>query len=356
MGNTTKTEKKPFVLKDKGGDLSKDWFIEFYVDGKRKWSRKGINSGKTKAERYALAEKLIQELTELYPPPPPNSRIKSLLYERLEVMAVELSKRTVQDYRSQLNILFEWLGSRTITKARMEKYFIWYRGSHEQTTTYQHRRKLRTIFKRANCAHLLDHIKLRKGKNKPLRYFQKSQEKMLIQWMDEHDTEMALYCRFVRFMAIRPRAELRFIRSCDIFHEERKVCLRAEYTKGREHAYVNIPNTLYNHLEYTKNIPPNHYIFPSCQGKPNPLKPIGRNTIGQRFRALLIQFGFDTNEYGLYSWKHTGAVRLYEHAKDVKVVQVHLRHSNPVITETYLQQLGVNYAKEAVMDFPDIGE
>lgn len=278
-------------------------------------------------------------------------------------MAVELSKRTVQDYRSQLNQLFDWLCGRIINPKLLEDYFVHYRRHHAQTTTYQHRRKLMTVFIKAKLDHLLRDIKLRKGKGQPMRYFQRSQEKTLINWMDEHDEELALYCRFVRFMAIRPRAELIFIRSADIFHEERQICLRGRVpgrdqgTKNREHAYINIPRTFYPHLEQFKRTPPNHYIFPSTKHKQlNPLEPASRNRIAKRFPPVLKAHGFSTEEYGVYSWKHTGAVRLYQHSKDIKAVQIHLRHANPVTTEVYLQQLGVSWAKDVIDDFPDIGE
>ena len=43
----------------------------------------------------------------------------------------------------------------------------------------------------------------------------------------------------------------------------------------------------------------------------------------------------------LYSWKHTGAIKLYQATKDMKKVQRQCRHWSITETDNYLRDLGL---------------
>lgn len=354
MEKNNNWEKKFFVLRDRNCDLSKPWYVEYYIDGKRKQHKGQINNGKSIAERRELANELIKELSQNFRPPPPNSKIRIKLFETLELMAPYRSKRTVQDYRSHLVQLFNYFNGSKITAAKLELYFHAYRKSHAQTTTYQHRRKLNTIFKKAGFGYLLANIKLKKGKHRPLRYFQPEQDRRIMNHIRETDWMLYLYCGFTRFMAIRPRAETRMLRVCDIFFEEKKVCLRGEVTKSDENQYVRIPGVFYRDLERLRNEPPRHYIFSSIAFD-NKMKPVGRNHYGTRFKRVLEHFGFGS-DYNLYSLKHTLAAAFIRAGGTMFQLKHHFRHKDIKTTQLYLRQLGLEVLDDFVDRIPAPGE
>jgi site-specific recombinase XerD len=355
MASNNNWDKKFFVLRDRDGDLSKPWYVEHYVDGRRKQTKGQINNGVTAEQRRLLAQQLIDELKLRYPPPPPNHKIRSNLFEALDALAPYLSDRTVQDYRSQLKQLFDYFGNGKVTVAALRKYFEQYRRSHAQTTTYDHRRKLKRMFDKAEYGHLLQSIKIEKGKHQPARYFQPAQDKMIMDHIRQKDWMFYLYCGFTRYLAIRPRAETRFLKVADIFFEEKKVCLRGEVTKTDENQYVRIPAHFLEELKTIQHEPPSSYIFTSIKYD-NLFKPVSRNHYGNLFRDVLIEFGFDPNDYGLYSLKHTLAAGFIYSGGSMFQLMHHFRHKDIKTTQLYLRQLGLEVLDDFIDKIPSPGE
>jgi len=239
-------------------------------------------------------------------------------------------------------------------RSRLEQYFHTFRKTHAQTTTYDHKRKLGTVFRPAGYGHLLEKIKIKKGKHQPLRYFQPSQDRMIMDYIRQEDYMLYLYCGFTRFMAVRPRAETRMLRVCDIFFEERKICIRGEISKTDENQYIRIPGTFFADLETLKNLPPSHYIFPAACGK-NPLKPVGRNYYGTQFKKVLKHFGFGS-DYNLYSLKHTLAAAFVRAGGTMFQLMHHFRHKDIKTTQIYLRQLGLEVLDDFIDKVPAPGE
>lgn len=48
-----------------------------------------------------------------------------------------------------------------------------------------------------------------------------------------------------------------------------------------------------------------------------------------------------TLNYTLYSWKHTGAIALYNKTKDIKKIMAQMRHASISETDNYLRDLGI---------------
>lgn len=65
------------------------------------------------------------------------------------------------------------------------------------------------------------------------------------------------------------------------------------------------------------------------------------NHISTAHSRVLRKLGI-RKECTLYSWKHTGAIKLYEATRDPYLVMRHLRHHSLEMTMIYMKSLGIN--------------
>lgn len=348
MKQTHQSGKKIFTLKSRGGDLDKEWYIEYRENGKRIRKYFTINQGNTVEERTKLAKKFLRKLRKEARQVPANINERELIYQALEDERPYLRKKSFQTYKSKIDRLFDWLDDDELTTENLRRYFKLYRENHPQMATYNVRRQLGTFFKRAGISALIDPIKIKKGPQQPLRYFQVHQCKQLLDYLYEKDPMLWLHCNFVYFTAIRPRSELLKIRVDDIFFDDKKVAIRGEIAKNKKTEFVRIAPKFYPIIEHLKYKAPGTYIFPS---KASPYKPAGHNTYGDRFRVILDRLGFG-REYQLYSWKHTGAIAVYKATKNIMALRDHCRHKDVATTQLYLRQLGLDDYDNFYNSFP----
>lgn len=351
MEQTTKREKNFFSLYDAKGDISKNWFWYWYDrDGKRVRRYGEINREKTLDRRQKAAKELLEQLQREYVPPPPNHAEVSALLGALEKWRPTVRNKSYISYRSKLTSLLKYQKGRVVDRESMAGFFDEYARTRAQSTVHDCFRMLFLIFDRAGMAHLLKGIKIKKGHNKPLRYFQPHQAAVLKDYLSKNDPELWLYCQFVYFCFIRPRSELRFLQVKHIFFEERKILIPGTVAKNNKTQYVAIPDTFYPALAFLKRRKPNEFLFPSRRDES---KPIGVNTLGEKHREILDKLGFD-NEYQVYSWKHTGAVNAVKAGISLKDLQIQLRHHSLDMVDKYLRQLGVTDLGNLRAKFPAI--
>ncbi|MEO1260575.1 MAG: tyrosine-type recombinase/integrase [Bacteroidota bacterium] len=345
-----KRTKKTFVLNDKGGDISKRWFIETYARGKRQRFAEGINKYSTIQERRQAAVRLIARLQKELRQETKNKNVYELItaYER---WAPTVKKSSRQSYKTKLDTLRKWLRGRKITPALMQDFFADYAKTHAKSTTYDTFIMLQLFFKKAGMQKMLDGLSIKNGESKPLKYFQSHQQKQLSEYMRGHDPETWLYCQFVYYCFLRPRAELRFLKVGDIFFDEQKIRVPGEHAKNNKTQFVKIPRQFAPHLEHLKQRGPNEYIFPGRYSKE---QPIGRNTIGRKFRAILDKFDYGS-DYGVYSWKHTGVVNCANAGVPMPKLMQQLRHHSLDQTYQYMRQLGIEDMEDLAELFPAIG-
>lgn len=345
----TQPEKKFFVLRDRGGDVGKNWYVEV-LQGTRRVAKKyeGINLSNDPEKRRKAGAALIRRLRKEEGDVPENIDQREMLYAALENDRPFLEQKSFQTYKSKLDALFDWLGGEVITTEAMRRYLHLYRQTHTQTGTYDCRRQLNTYFKKTGMGGVLESVKIKKGVHEPLRYFQPHQCRELLDYMRATDPMLYLHCLFIYYMSIRPRKELIQLRASDIFHSERKIAIRGEFAKTDQTLFVHIPSKFYPLVEPLKKLPPTDFVFPSARDNK---KPAGRNTYGERFRAVLDLFGYG-EKYQLYSWKHTGCVAVYKATKNILALRDHCRHKDVSTTQKYLRQLGLDDYADFYENFP----
>lgn len=329
--------------------MTMNWYVEVLKGGKRIAKKyAGINPGRTPEERRKNAAKLIRQLKKEAAQIPACIDEKEKLYSVLEAHQPNLRKKSFQTYKSKLDVLFRWIGGRELTTDTLRAYFMDYRSEHSQTGTYDTRIKLMAIFKLAELEHLLEPIKMKKGESQPLKYFQKHQRRQLLTHLEKTNPKLFLHCLFIYFTGIRPRTELVRIKAGDIFWEKKKVQVSGAFSKNHKTQFVGLCKEFLPYIEPIKKLPPSQYIFHQRYDK---CKPAGHNTYGEWFREVLDQFGY-SDEYQLYSWKHTGAVEVYQATKDIVALQQWARHADIRTTQLYIRQLGVEDFSDFYDRFP----
>jgi len=350
--STTATEKKTFVIRDQGGDLSKKWFVHFRDPESGKWVKyyEGINTERTLEGRIEAAQQLLAKLLKAYKPPPANETTKTKLYAALEEKRATLRKKSFQSYISKLNSLFEFLQGDAVDVEGLARYFQHCEKSMAPGTVYDSFFTLKRILGYIGLAHMMGTYKPPMPQPEPYRYFQKHEQKRLLQYMSYNCPELLLYCSFVYYCFLRPRSELRFLKIHHIHFDECKILVPANISKNKKSQYVAIPDVFMPALNVFKSMNPKGYIFPSQKETP-----LGYNTMGHRFSIVLDDLGFDTKLYSLYSWKHSGAVDCVKAGISIKELQLQLRHHSLDQVDDYLRQLGLSDLMGLKTKFPEIG-
>lgn len=328
-----------------GYSLKRQWFVYYHSPEGRVKIYGNINAFNTYEGRMQALENLIDELTAEYIPP---HCIKELLYQKLKSKGYR-KKKTIQSFESKLNVLFNFLGKRKVTRENLQLFFDHLHNRHPSTFN-AYRVFLKMIFKDARLVHLFPPIRRKKAKRTPARYFQSYHIQRLKYYIREKDAQLFLMIQLMYYCALRP-GEIRMIRAGDILFDDYRIYIRGDDAKNVETTYVYIPNQLQEALEFIKVLPSDSYIFPHSKSI---FDPCSVNKFATRHQKILKYLGFNTKEYKLYSWRHTAAVRLLKAGWSIKQIQLHYRHSSIEVTDQYLRQLKIgdfDYIRE---QFPSI--
>lgn len=331
-------------------DLSKRWYLEYYDGPNRKKRSGNINRFDTWKGRMeaaeAFARELSLELVDLQ-----DHSIRELILFAENLSGTFRKRSTHVNVMSIVRKFTEWMGPRPISRTNTEEFFE-HLIKHRHGTTYnQYRYWLKRLFEELKIFGCFTHIKSLKNVRKtPQRFFQPHQVKHLHNYIVENDPQLWHYIEFIFYCAIRPRRELPWIKAGDVLLEERKILIEGEHSKNGKTQYVSIPDTFFASLEYVYDKAPGEYLFTQRWAKD---KPIGRNTMGERFKNIIdeLQFG---PRYSLYSWKHTAAFRMVKAGISLKYIQKHFRHSSLMETDQYLRQIGIEDIGDLRQVYPSI--
>ena len=143
-----------------------------------------------------------------------------------------------------------------------------------------------------------------------------------------------MYCTGIR------RTELTLIKVRDV--QKDSIIVYSGSAKNRTQQSVTINKRLQEVIKKMdlENCNPDHYVFGrhlriSEEQYMNP------NHISTMHTRIVKKLGI-RSECTLYSWKHTGAIKLYEATRDPYLVMRHLRHHSLDMTIIYLRSLGCN--------------
>lgn len=393
-------------LKDRGGDLTKQWFVEYSCRNPRtnEMKRFRIYEGfavlTSKKERYALAEKIINEIKEKFEKgnvpfleKVNNTSYKDeLLYHHiakrwgeervapigmraylsgfLSVKKVEVIPHTLRTYKSKLRIFCEWAEKTGLDKIHVsdiEQSSICDFIRHIVT---EHKIGQSTVKKYGQILHgFFDYLlkvekiieknpvhdipKMGLIKDEAPRPIPDNVRKILAAYMKKHDPQLWLLCKMEYYCAIRPN-ECRQLRICDIDFENRVITVPKNVSKNRMSEPVDVPVQLHNYMKkkfHLDEMPEEYFVF-SHGGIPGPTM-LGQNNLRFRFDKIRNKLGLPTY-YKLYSFKHTGGIKLVNSGVSTWELQKHFRHKSIDTTEQYIRRNTSIRSHKIRNDFPDI--
>jgi integrase len=350
--------KKKFSLSSHEDNLSKKWYILYYVNSKagKVQAKKiygGINRFKTVDGRKKAAAEIIRKLEkankEVYIPAFRFHDAATILADGLESLRPRLRHKSYLTYHSKLDIFVAWLKAQRISSIKdidgkvlttFLNYLLDQKKSAATHNAFLTTIKRLFIVSGYGIEGFKTNKKLRKD-SKPALYFQKHHIAMLRPVMEAQDPQLWLFCQCIYYTLIRP-GELRELKIADIDFEMALITITSDLSKNKKTEKVAIPNELLRvfmeHELY--KYPPDYYIFGST-GQPGDTKR-RKDHFSKKHHQMLQQLKFDTNKYKLYSWKHTGAVGMVKNGIHIKQIQQQGRwHSLDQVNE-YLRSLGVN--------------
>lgn len=345
-------------------ESGKQWFVSYWVSGKRQKKYGSLNSEPEIAKRYLIAEELFRDIeSELLSNIPPSAAIVELekvIDEFIQSKSKFWRKKTLQTYRSKCTCLITWIKEQKLTDFTQDDAHAFeehLRNKVSKSTFNEYVRIFGVIWKKLfpSKANLFLDMETYKGNHKvPALYFQAHQRKRIASSMQDKEPYLWLFVQFIFYSFIRP-GEIRLLKVGDIYPEECKILVRAEIAKNKKRQFVHIPKPLMasilesNILDFS----PNFYLF-STSHQPSP-DPMGSRYMAIRHQKLITSLGFDTNLYKLYSWKHTGAVACYKAGMKLKDLQLQMRHASIEETDGYLRSIGINdVATDIDAIFPEI--
>lgn len=389
-------------LNDRGGDLSRKWYVFFSVRNPKtdKMERvqkfKHLHKCKTKAERYREAEKQCAYWREkLQAGWTPFADDENVIYQdQLQYSNIAkifgrqraanktfgffaskyiekvsgLDPETVITYRSKLRVFTQWLRMRNLAdndisilqQQQLFEFFDWIindRGL-SRNSVKKYRQLLIKVFELAisekaiiaspvhslpACTTEIDHA---------ARPIQKLDMDAFLKIMDANDPQLGLFIRFEYNCFMRPK-EIRFMKVKWIDFAAGTIVTPRNILKTKHDRVSVIPATFLHELRTKYKLideAKEHYVFGKNR-KPGEMH-LGKNTMRTRFvkirKALNMPY-----EYKLYSWKHSGNVQAEK--MDIPMVDRMYQngHTSIQTTEVYTRNK-IGRAGNAFRDFESI--
>lgn len=392
MAEKPKYDYRLCEIRDRGGDLAKRWYVEFWVwdiaIGKLVRKVDYISAKfKTVPEKYAEARRIKIELdktlingayidssgkSKKQQDSKPRTILKAVEWFRLEHSS-EVGERAVHAYQSFENIFFEFLRKFSLDKIPVEKYdheqilrflsFLMNDRAISNRTRNNYLIWLNTVFNylvsrkviESNPAKEIKKLKTSSSTHVP---YTENQALKIKSYLAGKDPQLLLFCAFIYYTLARPK-EIQLLRIRDI--RSNKLLIKAtvkvngvekQLSKNHKSQYVVLPDGLRKLIEEHGIMEhnPDYFIF-GKDGKPGP-NPMFRHYSTKKYKPVLDALGINGGQT-LYSWKHTGAIKLYQATKDMKKVQRQCRHWSITETDNYLRDLGMFEDDEVEFNFPD---
>jgi integrase len=366
--------------------LSKEWYVYYSFRNPQTGKlvrqtniKTGVNSHKTKQERYAklatIQDNLLFLLKRGFNPYADNSKLEEKTLQKLDVeingtttdpffkekdpektpvvkapktKVVADNEKSIREafqfglkikqnvlgatsysgFQGRINRFLTWLdinGSSSDKISTLEKKtFINYLNTVLENTSASNRNNTRTDLS-ALVQTLVDnelmndnHVKsINVLKSAPERNktYSVTQEKDILEYIERHDAVLLLYIQFITYNFLRP-VEVNRLKIGDLDLEGKKLFVRA---KNKAVKVKIIPQKIIDLLPDLSSMDPNHYLFtPTAIGaKWEAEENNRRDNFSKKFKLVKDHFKLN-KDYGLYSFRHTAITNLYREIRKIK--------------------------------------
>jgi integrase len=355
-------------LADRGGDLSKEWYVYYSVINpeSQRWERiriKGqINREKTERARKNIAAKLISAINKLLSSgwTPYNSEhapanvltLGALLDKAIRHKVGTVTDKTLSSYGIAVNKLIKFAERKKIAAlpctyltthhllALRDEMVASGAAAKTINVNMQHLASLwKTAIERGDVTvnpfkGVKELRETESNKNVPLSTEELSR---VSQHLQAKHPGLLLLCRFIYGSAVRP-LECLGIRREHVDFENGILRLPGTISKNKLSQVVDLPGEILEQLRAIgfEGMPAGTLLFSGRQLQPGHTV-LHRNRVSEMWKQLVrIELGIDKD---MYSLKHKGAIDLVNTGVDIKKIQVYMRHSSLDITDKYLRTL-----------------
>jgi len=364
-------------LVDCDGDISKRWYIEFYAwDVQQdKLLRKRfyeINNLDTIKDRRAYARRIIGEINELLkdgyhfdlnkvPEEIVTEEKRGYSLNEAVDHALEIKKPSIRStsypsYKSSVELFKFWTAKNRISQLDVVLFdklravyfddYLAVQCGFAAKTINGHISYLKSLFQLLVDREILasnPFRSIKKHKESASRKnlaFSPEQIVKMKDILEEKDPLLWLFIQFIYYCYLRPN-EIRQLKHSYIQLGEKQIFIPAHISKNGKDGYVTIPDTFYQELMQSKEFGlGQEYVFQSKRSK----SPVSKNMMGTRFHNLVKGLNL-SQDYTLYSWKHSGVVAAYNAGVDIKTIQRQCRHHSLELTDIYLKSLGLGVSQ-----------
>lgn len=361
-------------LFDAGGDMAQRWFAyavlpDAFGKPKRYKVYAPARAGQTEQQRRAALSQIAQELSdkiaEGYNPfiEQKQKNIIGLMQEVAQVKTRILAKKWHNSYLVVIELLEQFMRKRGITEPTRADIYDFRIDLIENGGIRDKKISNKTInnyiaIVSTMYEELVQNSKIKtnicKGiKPLPIEVkghtpYKDSHIKQFLEFAKEHEPMLYVFVNFLYYTLNRPNA-IRHLRVGDIELANRRIKFVSEHAKSKKIGYVVISDHFAELLEGLglHNYPAHFYVF-GKEREPD-TEPMGINYFYKTNRNVLRLLKIMRYGYTLYSWKHTGAIHLYNAIRDIKRVSDQCLHSDVSVTMRYLRGLGVIFGDDEIM-------
>ncbi|WP_052592700.1 site-specific integrase [Aureispira sp. CCB-QB1] len=329
-------------LYDADGDLTKQWFVYYYKNGRRIRSSKGINKHATTLKRKQAAKLLINEILTreklTY-----RSKTRRIVDAYLEQKKNTWRPKTYMGHKSIIKSFFFWLGFDELNNENVRRFFLHIMEEKSRTTYKNYKQVIKQILGEAlrlsklEMDDLFDGIPSLKTNPTPPNVYSLSNIKRLKNAIREEHPVLWLVCQLQYYCFIRPN-EIRFLKVGDVDLDECKIIVHASISKNNKTRYPVIPPAFVQELEIAiqgKHL--GEYLCPSVFGNK---KQAGVNYYANMHRKFLERVGLPTTRYKLYGWKPTGMLQAKKNGASMKYLKEQAGHASIDQTDSYMRAVG----------------
>lgn len=372
---------KPCRIADSGGDMSKIWYVEYYVwdQSAEKLKRKRfVLSQETAKKRYKKGAEVSKEINQMLAAGAvinkkkknvsvinADTPIQDAIEQYLAFHHKTTKYRTYQTYESDLKHLSAFLVKHSVAELSISAFTSDHaiRFLDELITDLNLSTRRRNNLKGTMGAFFNFYKKRKVITENPFfgisnlptvasKHHAYTAEKLakMKELCTKKEPQLWLFINFIYYAFLRPGQELRLLRVRDI--KENTILVEAENSKNNTTQHIKIPAALEVIIQEYKLRSYNEDWYVFGEGQPS-AKLVSKNYFYRRHRALLQELDIEDG-HDLYGWKHTGVIALFRATQNIELIRQQCRHSDIATTQKYLRDLGCFIDYDEINKFPSI--
>jgi integrase len=338
-----------------GERLDQNWCYEWFDEkGKRQKKYGTINREKTVEGRYEAAKKLLVQMqTGLVEPKNNYSVVYQHLLPYLTKHIEPLRKASERCYATILNVFEKWLKAneygrlhpKKISRVIAEDYarYLYADRKLENATYNKHLNVIDMLFDYLVRDEIIlkspfQYIKRKTLQSVSVACFKEHEVQRLKDILKKENNTVYISCMIDMYAFIRPN-EIRFLRIKDIDFMNNTISIDGAFAKNKKTQKVSLlPPLKEILLEYIGKYQDSELFLLSKSGAPGTVQ-ISNKFVVDNHNRILQQYGYNTDIFKPYSWKHTGNSLAYKNGASIRFLKLQNRHHSEAMTEIYIKSI-----------------